>query len=416
MNAPAVLPARRATALGSERARACLRSPWSVALVAFALYGIYALVAILRHGAESFAFVSADRLFQSDASPTIDTYAHVSSKGNGYDGQFYLFQALDPIRAWHYLDAPTYRSTHLLYPLLAHAVTFERPAWTAASLVWINVAAIAAGTLFASLLAVRRGCSAWWGSLYFLFPGLFNAFMRDLAEPVAFALAAAGVWAATGPRSRGRLALAILLFGLAGVTREVTLLIPFCLGLWQMFEGFPRCRRALSGLLLLLLPIVPYVVLRAVVLHRLGSAVSERVGHGMTTYPATFYPFARLPYGGMVDADRHDILVLTGVAFAGTVLLLSCLVVLHRNWRDGVFVALCLSLVAQVVFLNRANYSEYPGAGRLQTGAVLLAIACVPAFRASRVSRGLAVVAVAAAYLPMVVFVAYSLARGFKPL
>jgi len=404
-----------ANRLDRAHARAWARTPPAVALAGFLLYGLYAAVAIARHGAESFAFVAANRLHQSDASSTIATYAHVNSR-LGYDGQYYLFMALDPVKGWHYMDTPTYRYTHILYPMVAHVATLGHPAWTTYALVGVSVVAVGVGTLFASMFLVARGYPAWLGSLCFLYPGLFWAFTRDLAEPLAFTLVAAGLWLALEPHSVRRIGAATAAFGLAGLTRETALLIPVCIGAGLVLTAGRSLRTLGLSTFLVLASIAPYAIWRAVVLHWIGPrAVYHPTGRSaVNPYPATFNPFSLTPYEGFIHA-KHDLLVQVGVAFAGTVLLVACVLAVRRGWRDGVFIALCLSLLAHVVFLNVANYSEYPGAGRIQVFTVLFAAGCLGSLQSSWLGARLTRVAFVAAFLPLLVVVERVAANGFRP-
>ena len=109
-----------------------------------------------------------------------------------------------------------------------------------AALLLVGLGAVAFGTLALAALLRRRGASPWWALLFPAYPGIFLAVGHDLAEPLAYALVAGGLYALdrTGV---ARPLPAALLFGLAGATRETTLVFPAVLaGVWPRTEVVRR--------------------------------------------------------------------------------------------------------------------------------------------------------------------------------
>jgi hypothetical protein len=393
---------RGAEAAERSGAQTSARGPLPVAALALVSYGAYAAISIARHGADSFALVASDRLFQSRVSATIDGYAHVTS-ATGYDGQYYLFFALDPLRAWHYFDAPLYRSTHVLYPLLARAVVLGDPSAIPYALVAVNVIAVAAGTFIVGSYLSRHGYSPWLASLYFLFPGLYKPFTFDLGEPLAAALVASGLWFLTESDSARAFAGSVAAFALAGVTRETTLMVPVVLAVAGLVNIGP-VRGARRSVVLLVGALAPYFALR------LGLSVWLHANPDQS--PDTFSVF---PFGGLIDATQSDLLVIVGVALAGLMLFAATVIALHLQPRNALLIALAVSLLANVVFLNKVSYGGYNAAGRLQLGAVVLAFWSVMALQASALSARFLRIALVAAYLPMAIYALDVTVTGFRP-
>jgi len=188
--------------------------------MAAAALGVYlAFVAVsIAHGfsASSFAFVGRD---MHQPTSTLARYAPPGST-RGYDGQYALFIALDPLHARSVIDAPAYRYSHILYPALARAAALGSPARVPAAMLAVNLLAVAIGVFAIARLLERRRRSPWLALLVAFYPGTFLAVARDLNEPVAIAVTALGLllldWAsprriaATGGRTEAQLRASLL--------------------------------------------------------------------------------------------------------------------------------------------------------------------------------------------------------------
>lgn len=170
----------------------------------------------------------------------------------GYDGQFVYYIARDPLNAHSYLDVPSHRYKRLIFPALAWLLSIGGNQillpWV---LIFINVVAVTTiGGAMACLLDVREA-----NPLYALILtnslGLIIAVRFDLNEPLAFALALSGLLV----YERACLRWSLLLFCLAGLTKEVTLLFPIALACGE----FIRKNYRRSGVILVW-SIFPYII------------------------------------------------------------------------------------------------------------------------------------------------------------
>lgn len=178
----------------------------------------------------------------------------------GYDGQFYLFMALDPANARYYLDDPPYRLQRPLYSAVSRLIAGGDAALVPVAMLLVNWLAAGAGTAIVARLLVRRRRSAWFALLYGLAPGLTLGVHRDLTEPLAFALLAAAIAVLGRRRPRSPL-YAGLLFGLAGLTREASIVFPIVFAAWRAWadRGRGGRERWLPAAAILLLGVVPYL-------------------------------------------------------------------------------------------------------------------------------------------------------------
>ncbi len=227
---------QRATSL-----RQRFNSPLGVAGLTALCYGLYFVTRLLLFHGDITRFVLAG----SDYIPSASGAAvglSVAHHSGGYDGQFYYLLALNPFSPQPALpgahfDIPAYRAQRILYPLLTWALSLGgRPALVPVMLVAVNLAAIVAIGWLAATLAQRQGAQPIWGLLLAMYPGLLLSLARDLAEPLAIALALAALlfvrdrrwgWAATA------LSLAVL-------TRETTALIALALLIVASIERLAR--------------------------------------------------------------------------------------------------------------------------------------------------------------------------------
>jgi hypothetical protein len=182
-------------------------------------------------------------------------------KRYGHDGQqFYVVarSVTDLQQVDGNVDRPRYRARRILFPLLASPFPAGAPtvwAMLAISLVSVGLAAVAAGRL-----ARRVRGPVWLGLAVAVTPALLISVRASLGDAVAFALALWGVvlW-------RRHLGWAVLLFALAALARETTLVVPAACFL----VGTRRQRLAL------LIPFATYAAWALTV----SQLVHDRVSH-----------------------------------------------------------------------------------------------------------------------------------------
>ena len=166
----------------------------------------------------------------------------------GYDGQFVYYLVRDGWAAIPHLDAPAYRMSRILYPLLAGLLSGRDPQWAPWAMLAINYAAVIAGTAVVARWMAARDLTPWWALVYPACAGTLFAYSRDCTEPLAYALAAAG----TVAWIEGRPGRAWLLFALAPLARETTALFPLGLAAAALAQ---RRGLAATALAVSLLPV-----------------------------------------------------------------------------------------------------------------------------------------------------------------
>lgn len=203
----------------------------------------------------------------------------------GYDGQFTYFIASEPTPALAapHLDVPAYRYQRILLPLLARVAGWGRPAWIVWALPVLNVLAHVIGTVLVEQLLKQLGVSRWYALIYGLWPGLLVAVRTDLNEPLAYALVAAAYWA----DRRSRVGWAGLLFGLALLAKETTVMFVVAQGLYALATRDKARLWSLGAW-----AIMPFVIWQIVLWRIFGSP-----GLGSGGCLAT--PFEPIPYMGL---------------------------------------------------------------------------------------------------------------------
>ena len=222
-------------------------SPWVVAAVVAVTYAVL-LGPGLAHNPSDYANIGRKFLHHGTTSTVIKPSLPTNGKV-GYDGQFYYFLALDPRHGKDYIEQPGFIYSRIGYPMTVRALSGGNAALIPYMMVLVNIAAAVGGTLAVAFMLKRRGLPPLLALVYGFFPGLMLAVLRDLTEPMAFALAAAGL-AVFHPRSKWRLLGSASLFGFAMLTRETVALFPAILALGLLVgtgSGVPWRRRLRVG-------------------------------------------------------------------------------------------------------------------------------------------------------------------------
>jgi hypothetical protein len=314
------------------------------------------------------------------SSDAIEALRDDATDFHGYDGQFFLYVALDPGEASAYLDNRTYRLSRLGYPILARAVALGQADLVPAALLLVNLGAIAFGTLALAALLRRRGASSWWAVLFPVYPGIFLAAGHDLAEPLAYALVAGGLYALdrTGV---GRPLPAALLFALAGATRETTLVFPAvlagCVALGLGERGREQPRRG-AAILLAGMAFLPYAAVRV------ALAVIYGTGEEGVVEQVNLVPFANY-----VSAWSDQPWMTTSLMLSVAVPAVLAIAVVAYGVRAPTpsLALLVANALVVVSIVPTPSLSDYLAAGRIGTGVVVAFIAAVPFVRRSSARR-----------------------------
>ncbi|HEY7849309.1 MAG TPA: hypothetical protein VIC27_04545 [Ktedonobacterales bacterium] len=366
------------------RSLAALRSPLAVAVLTLFVYALWTLSFFAGgHDARDLTFMGLRLLRQSHASSviTIDPRYHYYPNGIGYDGQYFYYLALDPLKAHFYMDWPAYRYTRILYPLAARLLAFGQPALIPYTLLLLNWLAIGGGTLLVACWLKRRRLSPWLALLYGFYPGLFLALQHDLSEPLAYALVALGVYFVDfgpGLGGRRRMLMAGLAFGLAALTRETTAVFAMLYAASMLLAGGQRdgdwLARARAGcrpaLVLAGLALGPLAIYRCALSLWLGSA-------GL---PAEVLP-EPIPFGGLLALwpwNGQQILGILTVVAPAIICAVAGLWALWRGVRNVAIWILLAQILFFVVLLPYSTYYDIYSTARVSAGIMLAALYCLP--------------------------------------
>jgi hypothetical protein len=349
---------------------------WPVLLVVAVFFGASVGLRLAQHDILWFVHFSEEFLEASEAEATPPPSA---ATDRHYDGEYYWAVAVDPLGSHEYIppEIAGYVYSRALYPLTAHAVSLGADGAIPWALLLLNLLAIGAGTAALGAWLRARGLSPWYALLFGLYPGLVFAVFHDLTEPLAYGLAALGIWAFDRGRTR-RLVLAAALFALAVLARETTALFPLVAALalvWPASEteagGWRRWRR---GALFLAATLAPLFAWRAVLALTIDSTTQESWDGIVSLIP--FYGAAKWwPWQG-----EHQLAV--GAVVVPTLVALVGLAYLVRDRRARLYgLLLLLNAAFLVVFLPSPVFIDYRGSARAATGVLLAVVVCLPAWR-----------------------------------
>jgi hypothetical protein len=382
---------------GSRSLRRQWVNPLVVTLIVASVWTIWAVGVVRREPVGARAYVGTMFLAQGAGSSEVIDRSHVPPAGTiGYDGQFFYYMALDPSGAPAYLDKPaSYRYARALYPFTARAAALGRPDLIPWTLLLVNLLALVGGTLALALLLQRRGASPFFALLFGFAPGLYEAVNRDLSEPFAYSLVLAAL-AAWWWDEKPRPWLAGIVFGLAGITRETTLIFPVVLAAAALFglsDGIERhrARDRRSAIVLVVLSLSPFVALRIVLLAWLGNDGSPEAAS-----------FPLLPFGGLLSYWPLNRVLLEQVwgVVAPSLVAVVLVAVYTRRLGPSLLVLIC-NVAVLVVFLPAPSYESIVASSRITLGvtcAFISALPVIPAAHRAQVALVVAVLAMAPWY------------------
>lgn len=336
--------------LMSSYAAPIRRTVWLTVGTVALFYLAFTAAALMRYDGNPYWFVWLGERFQN-----LDPAGRL-----GYDGQFVYYIAVDGWAAAPHLDLPAYRFQRILLSLLTGWLGGYRPLAVAWSLIAVNLVAILATATSLAEWLRRQAISPWYAALYALYLGVFMAFSRDLTEPLAYGLAAAGmlVWLS------GRHGSGVLLLALSSLAKEQSLLFPIGLGLHALYR---RDWRAVGWLALTPLPLLAWEF----ILHaRLGVW-----GVGQGSSPTL------IPLSGILSQLTLEPGRLSGLLFVALpALALAGLCLARPEWAQPTWWVLLLHAVF-VLLLPTDVYDHVMHAARNAAGLVLAATLATPWLR-----------------------------------
>jgi hypothetical protein len=309
----------------------------------------------------------------------------------GYDGQFYYFLAVDPTHGRDYMDDPGVVYSRIGYPMTARALSGGNPTLIPYMMVLVNILAAVGGTLAVAFFLRRHGLPPALALLYGFYPGLILSVLRDLTEPLAFGLAAAGL-VVFDPRSKRRILLSAVLFGLAMLTRETVALFPAILALgllvgagtassWRERIRWSNVVRAAAFAEIVFVPLFAW---RHVLATALPQATSQEpfvggehhiVGGALGAALTALVPFHGIakqwPWTGGDVTDLLTVL-LPALIWSGI-----AIVLLRRKLTLGPLFVLA-NVAVFAVFLPTPIAVDYGSMGRASIGVVLAALMTLP--------------------------------------
>ncbi len=320
-------------------------------MVVVCLAFLYCLITLIRSNGNPLTFVMIGRKYDPAHGVT----------NLGYDGQFAYQIALNPVGAAPTLDIPAYRYQRIVYPLTARLLALGNATAIPWMLIFINLASLALGTLATEKLLKDHGQSRWYALVYGLFAGQLLALRLDLTEPLAYMLAQWGVLLF----DRKRYGWSGVLFALAGLTRELTLLFPAACALALLIKD-RRMWGAAWGTLIVL----PFALWQVFLRYWLGS-------WGVSSGGAFSSSFEIIPYKGWWGYHTPETLIF--VLFSIFVLLVALIPatagiitgiknIWQRKWGTGVWILLLNALIFP--FLPTSNVLNPPGLVRVVIGLV----------------------------------------------
>lgn len=278
----------------------------AVIVTAAALFflGIFILLVLQSHEYNPMAFTLSGTQFR-EADP----------KGTkGYDGQFAYYIASNPLYAHHYMDEPGKRYQRILYPILVWFLSLGGlPAVIPWVMLGINLIAVTVSTGILAWMLAERGANAWFAFVYMFYAGVLFAVRADLNEPLAIMLSLGG-WYAYQKR---RIKFAFACFALAGLAKEIGLIFPFAIALWELMR-----KQWYRGMAILWVSFLPYGVLFIILQCVWGNSMTSLIPNW-------------LPFSGMAALQDRAFFLVEGVWVLFPLLILLILLLWDLFYRKS---------------------------------------------------------------------------------
>jgi hypothetical protein len=242
-------------------------APLSITAIAYLLL---VMLVLRHHEFDPSYFVQAGDFFSD---PNLaPRNLRVLPNSFGYDGQFYYRLALDPFTSslsafGVSLGTAPYRQQRIIYPLLVWLASLGRVAFVPAMLIAVNYGALCLTAWLGGLVAQANQRHALWGLILAGYPGFLFTLAKDLTEIIAACFLLASVLMLR----RERYIWAALLFSLAILSKETTLLI----AVGGLLSWLPARRRNTNTghqyLLAFLTPLVVWIGWQSLLFARWGA-------------------------------------------------------------------------------------------------------------------------------------------------
>jgi hypothetical protein len=292
----------------------------------------------------------------------------------GYDGQFAYQIARDPLNGWTKIDVPAYRYQRIVYPMAARVLALGNADWVPWTLIIVNVMALTVGVWLTEEILRHFNVSRWYALIYGLSAGMLMSVRLDLTEPLAYALAQAGILLALKDRWRW----AAVALAMAALTKEMTLAVAAGIGLVYLFQRQWPKLMGFSAIVLL-----PFVMWQVVLWQWFGQA-------GIGSGGALATPFEIVPLRGLWSLaflDWRVFLLLAAIMIPLAVIpaLISLWVAGRQMWRRVIDIpAMVLLLNALLVLITPQSTFREPLA---MTRYIVGLMAAVLTYAASRRSQ-----------------------------
>ena len=182
--------------------------------------------------------------------------------GHGYDGQWFLGLAYDPLlgeRLADGFDMPRYRAGRPLQAVAGWLLAGGRSGAIPLGLLAVGPLAVALGCAACGRLLAAGGWSPWWGLGFALGPGVGVGVMFATAEPLGLALAVVGLSFVLD----GRLLAGGLGFAGAALTKETLLAFAVAAAAWLAFRAGRPLRARAAPLAMPLTVLIPLLLMGA---------------------------------------------------------------------------------------------------------------------------------------------------------
>ena len=312
---------------------------------------IYILVVLSSNRWDPMAFVRIGGHFDQRA----------GGQEMGYDGQFAYQIARDPLNAWKYTDIAPYRYQRILYPILVRALAFGQAAAIPWVMLLINFAAFICGVYILELILLHYNQPIRYALVYGLFIGTLMSLRLDLNEILAYGLVLLGIlsWI------KDRRWVAISIFSLALLTKEITIIFLFAFTLSCLFK---TPRKAIIWTAVGIAPLLIWKFVLFLPFHDWGLNSGGAMASSFEWIP--YYGWWKMALVAPVNFAIISLLIVPMVIAPSALgLWLSVRTLAKKQWEEGILAVLLSSIL--IPFLPSSNILDPLGISRALIGLII---------------------------------------------
>lgn len=229
-----------------------------IILLSIVLYFTFVILRFKHFNFDPSFFILVGEYLVYDPNQVVNNITVIKNSG-GYDGQYYYRLALNPFANKRYdfgiiLDAPSYRSQRIVYPLLVWLFSFGgKKKIVPYMMIFINFLCLSLFVYFVNLY-LQNNQDTWLNFGLVFYPGFILTLSRSLPEIVAVSFVSVGLYLL----KRNKILLSSIFMFMSVLAKETTFVIPAVLVIMCLYNTVVKKKS--DNKYLFIIPLIGYLI------------------------------------------------------------------------------------------------------------------------------------------------------------